>query len=48
MVKEGCVVKRLSAAELAAFKTRAQSFYGHWKEFNWSEGLYDTVLKAMK
>lgn len=48
MVKEGCVVKRLSAAELAAFKTRAQSFYDHWKEFNWSEGLYDTVLKAMK
>ncbi|MGI5173205.1 DctP family TRAP transporter solute-binding subunit [Treponema sp. OMZ 840] len=48
MVAEGCTVKYLSPQELAAFKAKAQSFYDHGKEFNWSEGLYQKVLKAME
>ena len=32
---------------LAGFKEKAQPFYEMGADFGWSDGLYDTVKKAM-
>lgn len=43
----GVTVTELTAENLAKFKEASQAFYEKGSTFGWSDGLYDTVLKAM-
>ena len=47
MKDEGVTVVEPSEEVLAGFKEKAQPFYDMGAEFGWSDGLYDTVKKAM-
>ena len=47
MKDEGVTVVEPSEEVLAGFKEKAQSFYEMGADFGWSDGLYDTVKKAM-
>ena len=47
MKDEGVTVVEPSEEVLAGFKEKAQAFYDMGSEFGWSDGLYDTVKKAM-
>ena len=47
MKDEGVTVVEPSEEVLAAFKEKAQPFYDMGVDFGWSDGLYDTVKKAM-
>ena len=47
MKDEGVTVVDPSEDVLKAFKEKAQPFYDLGSEFGWSDGLYDTVKKAM-
>ena len=47
MKDEGVTVVEPSEEVLAAFKEKAQPFYDMGADFGWSDGLYDTVKKAM-
>ena len=47
MKDEGVTVVDPSEEVLAAFKEKAQPFYDMGADFGWSDGLYDTVKKAM-
>ena len=47
MKDEGVTVVEPSEEVLAGFKEKAQPFYDLGSEFGWSDGLYDTVKKAM-
>lgn len=47
MKDEGVTVTELTDETREAFKTAAEPFYTKGSEFGWSEGLYDTVKKAM-
>lgn len=47
MKDEGVTVVEPSEEVLAGFKEKAQPFYEMGAEFGWSDGLYDTVKKAM-
>lgn len=47
MKDEGVTVVEPSEEVLKGFKEKAQPFYDMGSEFGWSDGLYDTVLKAM-
>ena len=48
MKKEGVKVVVPSAEVLAGFKEKSKAFYAKGKEFGWSDGLYETVRKAMQ
>ena len=47
MKDEGVTVVEPSEEVLAGFKEKAQPFYEMGADFGWSDGLYDTVKKAM-
>ena len=47
MKDEGVTVVEPSEEVLAGFKEKAQAFYDMGADFGWSDGLYDTVKKAM-
>lgn len=47
MKDEGVEVRELNDEEREAFKEAAAPFYEKGDTFGWSEGLYDTVKKAM-
>ena len=47
MKDEGVTVVEPSEEVLAGFKEKAQAFYDMGADFGWSDGLYDTVRKAM-
>ena len=47
MKDEGVTVVDPSEEVLAGFKEKAQPFYEMGADFGWSDGLYDTVKKAM-
>ena len=47
MKDEGVTVVEPSEEVLAGFKEKAQPFYDMGSSFGWSDGLYDTVKKAM-
>ena len=47
MKDEGVTVVEPSEDVLAGFKEKAQPFYEMGADFGWSDGLYDTVKKAM-
>lgn len=47
MKDEGVTVTELTEETQAEFKKAAQPFYELEEKFGWSEGLYDTVRKAM-
>lgn len=47
MIDEGVTVTELTDETLAGFKEKAQAFYEQGSTFGWSDGLYDTVRKAM-
>lgn len=46
--KEGVTVVVPSPEVLKGFKEKSKSFYTKGKEFGWSDGLYETVQKAMQ
>ena len=48
MVDEGVTVTEPSEEVMKEFKERAMPFYDMGKQFGWSDGLYDTVRKAME
>ena len=45
--QEGCTIVEPSEEVLQGFRDKAKSFYERGKELGWSDGLYDTVCKAM-
>ena len=47
MKDQGVTVVEPSEEVLAGFKEKAQPFYEMGADFGWSDGLYDTVKKAM-
>lgn len=47
MVDEGVTVVDPSEEVLEGFREKAASFYEMGDRFGWSDGLYDTVRKAM-
>ena len=47
MVDEGVTVTEPSEEILKGFKEKAAAFYDMGDQFGWSDGLYDTVRKAM-
>lgn len=47
MKDEGVTVTELTAENLAKFKEASKAFYAKGSVFGWSDGLYDTVAKAM-
>ncbi len=47
MKDEGVTVVEPSEEVLAAFKEKSKAFYDEGAKFGWSDGLYDTVRKAM-
>ena len=47
MKDEGVTVTELSDEEMQKFKDAAAKIYDHSAEFGWSDGLYETVRKAM-
>lgn len=47
MVDEGVTVVEPSQEVLAAFREKAMPFYDMGSRFGWSDGLYETVKKAM-
>lgn len=47
MKDEGVTIVEPSEEVLAGFKEKAQPFYEMGADFGWSDGLYDTVKKAM-
>ena len=46
-IAEGCTIVDPSEEVLAGFREKAKSFYDRGAELGWSDGLYDTVCKAM-
>ena len=46
-IAEGCTIVDPSEEVLAGFREKAKSFYARGAELGWSDGLYDTVCKAM-
>lgn len=46
-IDEGCTIVDPSEEVLAGFREKAKSFYERGSELGWSEGLYETVSKAM-
>lgn len=47
MKDEGVTVVEPSDDVIAAFKEKSKTFYEQGSKFGWSDGLYDTVKKAM-
>lgn len=47
MKDEGTTVYEPTEEELQRFKDKAKAFYDLGSDFGWSDGLYDTVKKAM-
>jgi TRAP-type C4-dicarboxylate transport system substrate-binding protein len=47
MVAEGVTITEMTPESRKAFKEAAQSFYANGAKFGWSDGLYETVQKAM-
>lgn len=47
MKKEGVTVVVPSPEVMNAFREKAKPFYAKGKDFGWSDGLYETVRKAM-
>ena len=47
MKDEGVTVYEPTDSDLQTFKDKAQAFYDLGSDFGWSDGLYDTVKKAM-
>lgn len=48
MKKEGVKVVDPTPEVLAGFKEKSKAFYAKGKDFGWSDGLYETVRKAMQ
>lgn len=48
MTDEGVKVTEMTPESQKLFKDAAKSFYDKGKDFGWSDGLYDTVKKAME